>query len=99
MKQLSKDDFILDPCVATPGFEFLCRRSTKVDLDSFVKSIKHKNIYLEKDSSPFFVIIKSKFGETTIFNNLKIIVRVSTKEEAYEILALLLESINSSLQG
>lgn len=98
MTKLSKDSFILDPCLATPGFEFLCRENVRLDLDCLVKNLKNNNIYLEKDSSPFFLVIKSKYGEATIFNNIKIIVRVETKEEANAFLELLLDLINKCLQ-
>ncbi len=99
MNKLTKDSFILDPCVATTGFEFLCKAPVKLDLEGLIKYLKTNNIYLEKDNSPFFLVIKTKHGEATIFNNIKIIVRVETKEEAYDFLDLLLGSMNKCLQG
>jgi hypothetical protein len=98
MNKLTKESFILDPCVATTGFEFLCKSDFKVDLDKVVKIFKKNNVFVEKDNSPFFIVVKSKYGEANIFNNIKIIVRVETKEEAYDFLEQLLESINKSLQ-
>ena len=99
MVTLDKEAFILDPCVATSGFEFLCKAFVNLDLEALAKDLKQKKIFIEKDNSPFFVVIKTKYGEATIFSNIKIIVRVSTKDEAYEFLELLLDSINNSLQG
>ncbi len=99
MQNIDKDAFLLDPCVATTGFEFLCKAFAKLDIEALAKDLKKRKIFIEKNNSPFFVVIKTKLGEVSIFSNIKLIVRVSTKEEAYEVLETLLPSINKCLQG
>jgi hypothetical protein len=95
---LEKKDFILDPCVASVGFEFFSKKQLKLDVDLFAKKAKQNKIFVEKNNSPFFIELKTKFGLVIVYNNLKIIVRVDTKEEANKILEFLLKIINESLQ-
>lgn len=96
--KLSVDSFILDSCKATPGFEFFPKKSTKIDLEKLLMTLRTKNYYIEKDNSPFLIIIKTKKGTVTIFSSLKIIIRETTQEKvAKAILTDLLKVINDFL--
>ena len=97
-KNLGVDSFILDSCKATPGFEFYPKKSTKVDLEKLLMKFRAKNYFIEKDNTPFLIILKTKKGTVTIFSSLKIIVRETTQEKvAKEILTDLLKTINEFL--
>ncbi len=97
-KELSVNSFILDSCKATPGFEFFPKKSTKIDLEKLLMKLRTKNYYIEKDNSPFLIVLKTKKGTITIFASLKIIIRDTTQEKvAKEILTGLLKIINDFL--
>lgn len=95
---LSIDSFILDSCKATPGFEFYPKKSKKVDLEKLIMVLRTKKYFIEKDNSPFLVVLKTKKGTITIFSSLKIIIRDTTQEKvAKTILTDLLKVINDFL--
>ena len=97
-KNLSVDSFILDSCKATPGFEFFPKKTTKIDLEKLLMKFRTKKYYIEKDNSPFLIILKTKKGTITIFSSLKIIIRDTTQEKvAKEILTEILKVINDFL--
>ncbi len=97
-KNLSVDSFILDSCKATPGFEFYPKKSTKIDLEKLLMTLRAKNYFVEKDNSPFLVVLKTKKGTITIFSSLKIIIRDTTQEKiAKTMLTDLLKVINDYL--
>lgn len=97
-KSLSVDSFILDSCKATPGFEFFPKKTTKIDLEKLLMKLRTKNYYIEKDNSPFLIVLKTKKGTVTIFSSLKIIIRDTTQEKvAKDILTDLLKTINEFL--
>lgn len=97
-KSLSIDSFILDSCKATPGFEFFPKKPIKIDLEKLLMKLRTKNYYIEKDNSPFLIILKTKKGTVTIFSSLKIIIRDITQEKvAKVILTDLLKTINEFL--
>lgn len=98
-KTLTLDSFILDSCKATPGFEFFPKRSRKIDLEKLLMTLRTKNYYIEKDNSPFLIVLKTKKGTITIFSSLKIIIRDTTQEKvAKQILSDLLKVINAFLE-
>lgn len=97
-KSLSVDSFILDSCKATPGFEFYPKKPIKIDLEKLLMKIRTKNYYIEKDNSPFLVVLKTKKGTITIFSSLKIIIRDTIQEKiAKQMLSDLLKIINDLL--
>lgn len=97
-KNLSIDSFILDSCKATPGFEFFPKRPIKIDLEKLLMKLRTKSYYIEKDNTPFLVVLKTKKGTITIFSSLKIIIRDTTQEKiAKDILKNLLVIINDFL--
>lgn len=98
-KTLTLDSFILDSCKATPGFEFFPKRSRKIDLEKLLMTLRTKNYYIEKDNSPFLIVLKTKKGTITIFSSLKIIIRDTTQEKvAKQMLSDLLKVINAFLE-
>ena len=97
-KTLSVESFILDTCKATPGFEFFPKRPIKINLEKLLMSLRTKNYFIEKDNSPFLIILKTKKGTITIFASLKIIIRDTTQEKvAKAMLTDLLKVINEVL--
>ena len=97
-KNLSVDSFILDSCKATPGFEFYPKKSTKIDLEKLLMTLRTKNYFIEKDNTPFLIVLKTKKGTITIFSSLKIIIRDTTQEKvAKAMLTDLLKVINDYL--
>jgi hypothetical protein len=97
-KELVLESFILDSCKATPGFEFFPKKPTKIDLEKLLMKLRTKNYYIEKDNTPFLIILKTKKGTITIFSSLKIIIRDTTQEKvAKQILIDLLKVINDYL--
>lgn len=97
-EELTINSFLLDSCKATPGYEFFPKLNIKVDLEKLVMKLRGKNYFIEKDSSPFLVVIKTKKGESTIFSSLKIIIRdVKDQKEAKKILTDLLKIINDQI--
>ncbi|HOW29528.1 MAG TPA: hypothetical protein PK685_02550 [archaeon] len=97
-KNLTVDSFILDSCKATPGFEFYPKKSTKIDLEKLLMTLRAKNYFIEKDNSPFLIVLKTKKGTITIFSSLKIIIRDTTQEKvAKTMLTDLLKVINDYL--
>lgn len=97
-KSLSVDSFILDSCKATPGFEFYPKKPIKIDLEKLLMKIRTRNYYIEKDNSPFLVVLKTKKGTITIFSSLKIIIRDTIQEKvAKQMLSDLLKIINDLL--
>jgi ArsR family metal-binding transcriptional regulator len=98
-KEISVDKFILDPCKATPGFEFFPKFSKKIDLEKLLNKFKLKTFFIEKNSIPFFITIKYKDSEITIFSSLKIIIRnIAQEDKAKEYLQNILLIINDILQ-
>jgi len=96
IKEITLDQFILDPCKATPGFEFFPKFSKKIDLEKLLNKFKLKKVFIEKNSIPFFITIKHKNSEVTIFSSLKIIIRnVSEEDSAIQILKDILVIINN----
>jgi len=93
-KNLSVDSFILDSCKATPGFEFYPKKSTKIDLEKLLMTLRTKNYFIEKDNTPFLIVLKTKKGTITIFSSLKIIIR---EKVAKTMLTDLLKVINDYL--
>lgn len=97
-KSLSVDSFILDSCKATPGFEFYPKKPIKIDLEKLLMKIRTRNYYIEKDNSPFLVVLKTKKGTITIFSSLKIIIRDTIQEKvAKQMLSDLLKIVNDLL--
>ena len=97
-KNLSVDSFILDSCKATPGFEFYPKKSTKIDLEKLLMTLRTKSYFIEKDNTPFLIVLKTKKGTITIFSSLKIIIRDTTQEKvAKTMLTDLLKVINDYL--
>lgn len=98
-KYLTPESFILDSCKATPGFEYYPKRNIKISLEKLIMILRTKNYYIEKDNSPFLVILKTKKGTITLFSSLKIIIRDTTQEKvANQMLLDLLKVINLYLQ-
>ena len=93
---LTIKDFILDSCKSTPGFEYYSKKNRKIDLEKLKKAFKRsENIYISKDNSPFYIHIKTKNGEATIFSSLKIMVKDLIDEEiSNKIFNEILEYIN-----
>jgi ArsR family metal-binding transcriptional regulator len=77
---LTINDFILDACKITPGFEFYPKKRRKIELTGLLNILKEKGYYLDKDNSPFFIIVKTKDGAITIFSSFKIVVRETEDE-------------------
>ncbi len=75
-------DFILDSCKVTPGFEFYPKRNKKIDVKDLMNYLTKNGYYISKDNSPFYIHVKIKEGEMTIFSSLKIIVKDLTDEDA-----------------
>ncbi|MFH0906411.1 MAG: hypothetical protein V1824_03675 [archaeon] len=93
---ITKDDFILDPCKATPGFEFFPKKTKKIDLSLLLTKFKEKDYFIEKDSSPFLIIIKTKIGDVTIFSSMKVIIKGTDDEaKAKKLLDEILQIISS----
>jgi len=79
---LTIKDFILDSCKSTPGFEYYPKKNKKINLDELKKAFeKSEEIYISKDNSPFYIHIKTKNGEVTIFSSLKIMVKDLVDED------------------
>lgn len=79
---LTIKDFILDSCKSTPGFEYYYKKNKKIDLEKLKKAFEAcEDIYISKDNSPFYIHIKTKDGEATIFSSLKIMVKDLVDEE------------------
>jgi ArsR family metal-binding transcriptional regulator len=94
-KEITIDQFILDPCKATPGFEFFPKFTKKIDLEKLLNKFKLKKIFIEKESIPFFITIKHKDSEVTIFSSLKIIIKnINEEDSATQILKFILCIIN-----
>jgi len=97
-KNLTVDSFILDSCKATPGFEFYPKRTTKIDLENLLMKLRTSNYFIEKDNSPFLIVLKTKKGTISIFSSLKIIIRDTTQEKVAKIMLTdLLKVINEHL--
>ncbi len=92
---LIEKDFILDSCKVTPGFEFYPKRRKKIDISKLHDLLCKNKYYISKNNEPFYVHIKTKIAEVTIFSSLKIIVKDILEEDvAKKILNELLEFIN-----
>jgi ArsR family metal-binding transcriptional regulator len=99
-KELTLKDFILDPCKATPGFEFFLRKNKKIDISKLTNKLKSKKYFIEKDSQPFFVSFNIDKSKITVFKSLKIIIRnIDDKENAENLLNKILPLLNEVLQG
>jgi len=98
--KLTKNDFILDPCKATPGFEFFLKKNKKIDLSKLLIKLKKNNYFIEKKTLPFFISFSIDKSKITLFKSLKIIIKeIDDKEKAEEILNKILILINEILQG
>jgi hypothetical protein len=81
---LTEKDFIQDTCKATPGFEYYPK-----------KVLKENDFYISKDNSPFYVHVKKKDLEASIFSSGKIIIKNTIiEEDASVFLKLILAIIN-----
>jgi ArsR family metal-binding transcriptional regulator len=90
-------DFILDSCKVTPGFEFYPKKNKKIDVKDLLKILADNGYYISKDNSPFYIHVKIKEGEMTIFSSLKIIVKdLTIEDEAKKIVSSLLLIINKT---
>jgi len=91
----TENDFILDSCKATPGFEFYLKKKDKIDLSKLVKILDGSPFYISKDNSPFYLHIKNKDAEVTVFSSLKIIIKdLLSEDKAKKIFLEILELIN-----
>lgn len=97
-EQLTVNSFLLDSCKATPGFEFYPKINITINLEKLVMKLRGRKYFIEKDNSPFLIVIKTKKGEATIFSSLKIIIReAKDQKEATKILVDLLKTINEQI--
>ena len=96
---LTLDSFILDSCKATPGFEFYPKKAMKVDLEKLLMTLRTGSYYIEKDNTPFLIVLKTKKCSVTIFSSLKVIIRDTNQEKvAKQTLSELLKFINEYLK-
>ncbi|MEI8364691.1 MAG: hypothetical protein WCF78_04535 [archaeon] len=90
-------DFILDSCKVTPGFEFYPKKNKKIDIKDLMNHLSTNGYYISKDNSPFYIHVKVKEGEMTIFSSLKIIVKdLTIEDQAKKIVGNLLVVINKA---
>lgn len=95
---LTEKDFIQDTCKATPGFEYYPKKFLEVDLLKLLPILKENDFYISKDNSPFYLHVKKKNLEASIFSSLKIIVKNTTIEKDADVfLKDILKVINKVL--
>ena len=95
---LTEKDFIQDTCKATPGFEYYPKKFIEINITDLLKLLKDAEFYISKDNSPFYIHVKKKDLEASIFSSAKIIIKNTTDEEANKILNEILEYINLVLK-
>jgi ArsR family metal-binding transcriptional regulator len=91
---LTEDDFILDSCKSTPGFEFYLKKKMKIDIKKLGNLLHNKNYYISKDNAPFYIHFKTKDADISIFSSLKIIIKniedeTLVKKVLYEVLEII----------
>lgn len=95
---LTEKDFIQDNCKATPGFEYYPKKFLEINVSDLLNILRKEEFYISKDNSPFYVHIKKKDIEATIFSSGKIIIKNTTdEEEGDKILKELLVYVNMIL--
>lgn len=96
---LTQDDFIQDACKSTPGFEFYSKKFMEIKLSNLIFFLKNSNFYISKDNSPFYLHVKKKNLEASIFSSLKIIIKnTNVEEEAFPFLKEILDCVNEMLK-
>jgi ArsR family metal-binding transcriptional regulator len=78
---ITEKDFIQDTCKATPGFEYYPKKFTEINVSKLLNLLKENDFYISKDNSPFFIHVKKKDLEATIFSSLKINIKNTTEED------------------
>jgi hypothetical protein len=92
---LTEKDFIQDTCKATPGFEYYPKKFLEINVSNLLKVLKENDFYISKDNSPFYVHVKKKDLEASIFSSGKIIIKNTIiEEDASVFLKLILAIIN-----
>jgi hypothetical protein len=95
---LVEKDFIQDTCKATPGFEYYPKKFVEIKVSQLIDVFKENDFYISKDNSPFFLHIKKKDLEATVFSSLKIIIKnTSVEEDANNFLKEILSIVNKKL--
>lgn len=95
---LDVKDFIQDACKATPGFEYYPKKFTEFDLKKIIDLLRKNDYYISKDNSPFYVHVKRKNIEMTVFSSGKIIIKnTEDEDEGEQILKELLVYVNMIL--
>lgn len=95
---LVEKDFIQDTCKATPGFEYYPKKFAEIKVSDLITILKENDFYISKDNSPFFLHVKKKDLEATIFFSLKIIIKnTSVEEDASNFLKEILDIVNKKL--
>jgi len=95
---LTEKDFIQDTCKATPGFEYYPKKFLEIDVSKLLIVLKENSYYISKDNSPFYIHVKKKDLEASIFSSLKIIVKHTTFEEDADVLLKdILKHVNNIL--
>jgi ArsR family metal-binding transcriptional regulator len=79
---ITEKDFIQDTCKATPGFEYYPKKFTEINVSNLLDLLYKNEFYISKDNSPFYIHVKKKDLEATIFSSLKIIIKNITEEDA-----------------
>lgn len=97
---LTEKDFIQDTCKATPGFEYYPKKFVEINVSSLLKVLKENDFYISKDNFPFYIHVKNKDLEASIFSSGKIIIKNTTEEESANIfLKNILNFINKILEN
>ncbi len=96
---LTEKDFIQDTCKATPGFEYYPKKFLEINVSKLLPILKENDFYISKDNSPFYLHVKKKDLEASIFSSLKIIIKnTSIEEEANVILRDILKQVNKFIE-
>jgi len=77
--QLELREFIGKPCRSGTSFEFLPKKSQKLDLKKIAEKLRGKNILVEAET-PYLIILVLDGKSVSLFQSGKIMVK-STKEE------------------
>ncbi len=95
---LTEKDFIQDTCKATPGFEYYPKKFLEINVSNLLRVLKENDFYISKDNSPFYVHVKKKDLEASVFSSGKIIIKNTVIEkDASLFLKSILSSINKVL--
>ncbi|MDD4050157.1 MAG: hypothetical protein PHX47_04095 [Candidatus ainarchaeum sp.] len=78
---LTEKDFIQDTCKATPGFEYYPKKFLELNVSKLIPILKENDFYISKDNSPFYLHVKKKELEASIFSSAKIIIKNTSVEE------------------